>query len=563
MTQRDSAAERAEQPGAAAASAATTVATFTPKTARSMRMRRALCCCCLTFRSCYASCGLASCGVVLFGCLMTVCIVCALVVQRVTNDQSGGAMTLLSAVVSVAQVLASGVGIGTGSLLTIQRGPQGDDAGVGIGLRDTDDDGVASALQQIRQEQDGPFNGAQELPAWSALPELIHRMHRTAVYRLDLTVTMWPDAGAIVATAATTAGTGLPRGIAGNNRQLLVAATASGRIYALAPYYTTAPGDSYGALNRLVYKLSASGRDPLDADMGDSLLADLSDRVYGLTGAFRGGLLGMDLHPDFANNGRLYVCYAKPWEPPSSSATDGQSTQQDMSITVVVSEMSWDAEQQAWQERVLRTRDRRDVHRTSGWLGYYAADNVLYVSFGPDYGPGGHASQQDGRIERIDVASGAAQLAASAGGFNITQCSLDRTVIACASGTAPIVRYSPLQPSGPSSVLSTAPQACQTVGVLAGAQLAADFGCTAPSDNAFDSGRLYNSTSGAAIAVENREEALGGKRVYAIVPADVQQRAALVSVLNLRTTTTGDDGAPFASAQLYRLSAVSIPPTAG
>ena len=122
-------------------------------------------------------------------------------------------------------------------------------------------------------------------------------------------------------------------------------------------------------------------------------VADLSDRVE--SGSSEAGLLGLAFHPDFAQNGRVYVSYTAPGAPLTSvvaryTSSDGGRTLDPTSETIVL------------------TLDQPYANHNGGHV-LFGPDGMLYVGFG-DGGSGGdpQGNAQNtgsllGKILRLDV----------------------------------------------------------------------------------------------------------------------------------------------------------------
>lgn len=158
----------------------------------------------------------------------------------------------------------------------------------------------------------------------------------------------------------------------------------------------------------LIYTLDADG------NLLEEPFLDLRNRIVELMEGFdERGLLGMALHPDFANNGRLYVHYSAPLR---DEAPD------DWNHTAHISEftVSADNPDQADpdSERVLLQVDEPQFNHNGGGL-MFGPDGYLYIPLGDGGGADdaglGHNEEignaQDlstmlGKILRIDVDNG-------------------------------------------------------------------------------------------------------------------------------------------------------------
>jgi glucose/arabinose dehydrogenase len=131
------------------------------------------------------------------------------------------------------------------------------------------------------------------------------------------------------------------------------------------------------------------------------------------------GLLGLALHPDFAENGKFYVSYSAP--------LDFQTNLGQMlwySHSNIVSEFTVSADNpnvaDRKSERVLSSTPWPQFNHNGHWLGF-GPDGMLYVSMGdggyandwgighnPQIGNGQDISSPNGKILRIDPETGAA-----------------------------------------------------------------------------------------------------------------------------------------------------------
>ena len=133
-------------------------------------------------------------------------------------------------------------------------------------------------------------------------------------------------------------------------------------------------------------------------DVEDAHLAlDLRDRVSDRTKANEEGLLGMALHPEFAQNGQLFVCY--------TSATDPRRTR--------ISRFRGNAAQQFHQfdpaeEEILLEIPQPFANHNGGSIAF-GPDGYLYIGLGDggsQYDPLGNGQNRGtllGSILRIDV----------------------------------------------------------------------------------------------------------------------------------------------------------------
>lgn len=149
-----------------------------------------------------------------------------------------------------------------------------------------------------------------------------------------------------------------------------------------------------------------------DLNLDPTPFADLRDRLVTLMDGFdERGLLGLAFHPDFANNGRLYVFYSAPLRATAPA---------DFDHTNVISEFMVDADGNfdPASERKLLEIDHPYFNHNGGTLAF-GQDGYLYISLGDggnrnDIGTGhtpGLGNAQDvsnlhGSILRIDPDSG-------------------------------------------------------------------------------------------------------------------------------------------------------------
>jgi glucose/arabinose dehydrogenase len=156
------------------------------------------------------------------------------------------------------------------------------------------------------------------------------------------------------------------------------------------PVGITNAGDGSGRLfvNELTGKIRVINP---DGTLRAADFVDLSDR---LVAGGEQGFLGVAFHPDFANNGRLFVHYSR--------AGDGAT---------VVSELTASADHEtasAGSERVLLTQDQPFANHNGGEIAF-GPDGYLYIglgdggSGGDPYGNGQSLQTLLGKILRIDV----------------------------------------------------------------------------------------------------------------------------------------------------------------
>ena len=159
-------------------------------------------------------------------------------------------------------------------------------------------------------------------------------------------------------------------------------------------------------------------------DGGGALLAepflDLRDRLVHVGIDFGGGfiydergLLGMALHPDFASNGRLFVCYNTPKRPDDPPEFDSRLRISEFSVSSGTPNRA-DRD----SERVLLEVVKPQFNHNGGQLAF-GPDGFLYIGIGdggsandvgdghnPDIGNGQDLATLLGKILRIDIDAG-------------------------------------------------------------------------------------------------------------------------------------------------------------
>ncbi|RDI70921.1 PQQ-dependent sugar dehydrogenase [Halopelagius longus] len=115
---------------------------------------------------------------------------------------------------------------------------------------------------------------------------------------------------------------------------------------------------------------------------------DLRDRVVEVSGYSERGLLGMAAHPDFAENGRLFVRY---------SAPNREGTPSNYSHTFVLSELTVDpgADDPSPEERTLLEIPEPQPNHNAGSV-VFGPDGYLYVGVGDG---GGSEDRGTGHVE--------------------------------------------------------------------------------------------------------------------------------------------------------------------
>lgn len=155
-------------------------------------------------------------------------------------------------------------------------------------------------------------------------------------------------------------------------------------------YVTGAPGDD------LLYVLEAQGR-ILRVDPNEGLLDQTFLNIRNKVGSnsIEQGLLGLAFHPNYANNGRVFVYYTTPDD--NSRVAEYQASA-DRSSAV------------ATEEKLIIEFSQPDVRHNAGML-QFGPDGYLYIALG-DGGAGGasvngqHPETLLAAILRIDVDSG-------------------------------------------------------------------------------------------------------------------------------------------------------------
>ncbi|RIH83547.1 Quinoprotein glucose dehydrogenase B [Meiothermus luteus] len=160
------------------------------------------------------------------------------------------------------------------------------------------------------------------------------------------------------------------------------------------PLYLTHAGDGSGDL----YVVEKGGRIRLiqGGSLRSQAVLDLSGKIS--TGSEQ-GLLGLAFHPNFRNNGYLYVNY-------TNTAGDTIIARYTMNRSTKVADPN--------SEQVVLTVDQPYANHNAGWLGF-GPDGMLYIPLG-DGGSGGdpqnHAQRLEaqsgnrhllGKVVRIDV----------------------------------------------------------------------------------------------------------------------------------------------------------------
>ncbi|MDS0293248.1 PQQ-dependent sugar dehydrogenase [Halogeometricum luteum] len=139
----------------------------------------------------------------------------------------------------------------------------------------------------------------------------------------------------------------------------------------------------------VVYEVTADGR-------RDAPYLDIRDRVVDIDGYDERGLLGVAPHPEFADDGRLYVRYSAPRR---------EGTPQSYSHTFVLSEFTVDPDARTvggGRERTLLELPEPQSNHNAGSVGF-GPDGLLYVGTGDGGGGGdrgtGHVSDWYDAVE--------------------------------------------------------------------------------------------------------------------------------------------------------------------
>lgn len=140
---------------------------------------------------------------------------------------------------------------------------------------------------------------------------------------------------------------------------------------------------------------------------------DLSDRMVSLSPNFdERGLLGMAFHPDFQNNGRLFVYYSAPLRPDGPDGWNHTSHIAEFTVSTDPNAAN------PGSERILLQVDQPQFNHNAGDI-HFGPDGFLYIALGdgggandtglghtPELGNGQDATNLLGSILRIDVDTG-------------------------------------------------------------------------------------------------------------------------------------------------------------
>lgn len=175
-----------------------------------------------------------------------------------------------------------------------------------------------------------------------------------------------------------------------------------------APVELAAIGD--GRL-LVVDQVGVIGLIDIDGNLSSTPFLDIRDRMISLSPVYdERGLLGLALHPNYADNGRFYVTYNAP------SGGAGVDTV----LTIAEFTVSNDPDRaDANSERVLLTVEKVQPAHNGGKLAFGPEDGFLYIGIGdgggandtgaghtPNLGNGQDRTKMLGKILRIDVDSG-------------------------------------------------------------------------------------------------------------------------------------------------------------
>lgn len=157
-----------------------------------------------------------------------------------------------------------------------------------------------------------------------------------------------------------------------------------------SPVYAIAP---QGDPRLFVVEQTGRIRIVADGELQQQAFLDVSDLIA--TGGNEQGLLGLAFHPDFADNGKLYVNYT---DRAGDTKVVGYTAEGDFADPSTAT--------------VIFSADQPFANHNGGWVGF-GPDGLLYVGMG-DGGaggdPGNRAQNPDevlGKILRFDVDSGA------------------------------------------------------------------------------------------------------------------------------------------------------------
>jgi Ca2+-binding RTX toxin-like protein len=121
-------------------------------------------------------------------------------------------------------------------------------------------------------------------------------------------------------------------------------------------------------------------------------MLDLARDQYSIGG--ERGLLGLAFHPDYAQNGKIYVCFTGP--------------EGDVEVHEFVRGANGRFDAEAGR-KIIAIPHREAGNHNGGWIGFSPKDGLLYISTGDGGGsndPGNNAQDKDdllGKILRIDV----------------------------------------------------------------------------------------------------------------------------------------------------------------
>jgi glucose/arabinose dehydrogenase len=153
-----------------------------------------------------------------------------------------------------------------------------------------------------------------------------------------------------------------------------------------------------------IWVLSAAG------ERSEEPFLDLTDRMIGLNISYdERGLLGLALHPDFAENGRFFVYYSAPLRSDAPSGWDHTSHLSEFRVSEADTDRA-----DPGSERILLQVDQPQSNHNGGQIAF-GPDGYLYVPLGDggsanDTGPG-HPPQGNGQdrstllgsILRLDI----------------------------------------------------------------------------------------------------------------------------------------------------------------
>lgn len=135
--------------------------------------------------------------------------------------------------------------------------------------------------------------------------------------------------------------------------------------------------------NGWLYVLDQAGMIWIIDDTGERLeepFLDVRDRMISLNSNYdERGLLGLSFHPDYANNGRFFVCYAAP--PRAGGPAEGESWNNTSRISEFTISGSDPAKANAGSEKIILEVDQPQGNHQGGTIAF-GPDGYLYISIG-------------------------------------------------------------------------------------------------------------------------------------------------------------------------------------